>query len=228
MKTSNKIIVSFLLFAWLSFMATFLISHQFADYHNIPGMRRLVTKTDVLEPFSVVKIEQAAILQIVQGNKNQMHHDELVGEGISQSDLKNIQEYLVENDTLFIKNLRHGSNGTYKLEVANLHSIMVYNTWQLDLGDFRKDSLNITYGNSKVVMSKESQLSYLHILSQKFDLSLTSVEEMELVLSGDRCELSGSVNQISGIVGNYAELILPTKVGKMDIDTSENGKLTIK
>ncbi|MEB2778021.1 hypothetical protein SYJ56_22095 [Algoriphagus sp. D3-2-R+10] len=229
MKTSNKIIVSFLTFAWVSIMASLLVSHQFADYGNIPGMRRVTTKTDPLDEFSAIKIEQAARLKIVQGDSNQLHYEELTGDGITPPEIEAIQDYSVRNDTLFIKNLRQGSNGGFKLEVSNLKHLMVYNTWEVDLGDFRQDSLVITYGNSKVLMSKKSELSYLHILSpQKFDLSLTSVKELDLILSGELCELSGSVNQISGIVGNYAELILPTKVGKMDIDTSENGKLTLK
>lgn len=58
MKTSNKIILSFLIFTWLSFVATLLISHRFANYENIPGIRKVNTTEKSIGEFSMVKIDE--------------------------------------------------------------------------------------------------------------------------------------------------------------------------
>ncbi|REG91566.1 hypothetical protein [Algoriphagus antarcticus] len=229
MKTSNKIIISFLTFAWLSVTAMLLISHQFADYDNIPGVRKVVTSKINLGDFSVVKIEQAAFLKIAPGYINQLDYDELTGADMKPPEVEAIQDYSVRNDTLFIRNLRRASNGNYTLRVNNLKKLIVFNAWEVDLEGFRQDSLSIISANSKLLISKKSKFSYLHLASlKKFDLKFSSADDFELRLSNGQCEVSGGVDQITGIVGNYAELIIPTKIGKLDIDTSENGKLTLK
>lgn len=47
-------------------------------------------------------------------------------------------------------------------------------------------------------------------------------------LADKKCEISGDGGKISGVIGNYAELIISAKVGHLDVNTSENGKLTLK
>lgn len=79
------------------------------------------------------------------------------------------------------------------------------------------------------MISRKSEFSSLHLKSgQKFDLAFSSASVLSLVLTDNQCELSGNVEQISGTIGNYAELIVPSKIGKLNLDTSENGKLKLK
>lgn len=227
MKTSNKIIVSFLTFAWMSVIASLLISHQFADYNNIPGKRRVIkTETD-LANFSVVKIEQAGKLIISSLPRNRLRYERLVGEGIAIPETDPIEDYVVRNDTLFVKNLRQASDGNFLLEVKNLKHLIVNNTNQIHLSGFDQDLLLITTTNSKVAISQKSSFSYLNISSPgKLNLSFTSASDFSLLLDENKCRVSGEIMGISGIIRDNVELIIPSEVGKLDLDTSEYGKLT--
>jgi hypothetical protein len=227
MQTSNKIIVSFLTFAWLSVMATLLISHQFADYNNIPGKRRVIkTETDLAD-FSVIKIEEAGTLIISSLPRNRMRYERLVGDGIAITETDPIQDYVVRNDTLFIKNLQQASDGHFLLEVENLKHLIVTNTKQIHLSNFDQDLLLITADNSKIAISQKSSFSYLNVSSPKIlNLSFTSVSDFSLVLDENQCKVSGEIQEISGTIKNDVELIVPAEVGKLDVNTSETGKLT--
>jgi len=153
MKTSNKIMVFFLTFAWLSFMSTLLISHQFAYYHTISAMQRVLKTESDLANFSVVTIEKAGNLIIVSMPRNRLRYERLVGEGISVPETDPIEDYVVRNDTLFVKNLTQASDGTFLLEVKNLKHLIVNNTSKINLAGFDQDLLLITAENSKVVIS---------------------------------------------------------------------------
>lgn len=207
-------------------MASLLISHQFADYNNIPGMRRIVTTKTDLGDFSVIKIEEGSRLRIVPSDSNRLDYDELIGDGIKPPKTAAIQDYIVKNDTLFIKNLRNESNGGYTLRVGNLKHLIVKNTYNIDLIGFSQDSLLITSENSNVTISKNSEFSFLYLKSEpKFDLTFKSVKEFSLSLTEDNCNVFGDIEEISGTIGNYAGLGIPRKTEKVDFDTSINGKI---
>lgn len=207
-------------------MASLLISHQFADYNNIPGMRRVVkTETDLAD-FSIIKIEEASRLQIVPSDSNRLDYDELIGDGIKPPKTELIQDFTVKNDTMFINNLRNASNGGYTLRVSNLKHLIVKNTSSIELKGFAQDSLLINSLNSNVTISKNSEFSFLYLKSEpKFDLTIKSAKEFSLSLTEDNCNVFGEIEEISGIIGNYAGLGVPRKTGKMDVDTSINGKI---
>ena len=145
--------VFFLTFAWLSFMSTLLISHQFAYYHTISAMQRVLKTESDLANFSVVTIEKAGNLIIVSMPRNRLRYERLVGEGISVPETDPIEDYVVRNDTLFVKNLTQASDGTFLLEVKNLKHLIVNNTSKINLAGFDQDLLLITAENSKVVIS---------------------------------------------------------------------------
>jgi len=208
-------------------MASLLISHQFADYNNIPGMRRVVkTETDLAD-FSVVKIEQAGTLIISSLPRNRLRYERLVGEGIAISETDPIEDYVVRNDTLFVKNLQQASDGHFLLEVENLKHLIVTNTKQIHLSNFDQDLLLITADNSKVAISQKSSFSYLNVSSPgKLNLSFTSAKDFSLVLDESQCKVSGQIDGISGTIRDGIELIVPTEVGELDVNTSESGKVT--
>lgn len=207
-------------------MATLLISHQFADYDNIPGMRQVVETEVDLADFSVIKIDEASTLQIVPGDSNRLDYDELIGDGIKPPKTEPIQDFTVRNDTLIIKNLRNASNGGYTLRVSNLKQLIVSNTTKIDLIGFSQDSLKIISENSNVTISKSSEFSFLYLKSApKFDLAFKSVKDFTLSLTADNCNIFGEVEEISGMIGNYAGLGIPRKTEKVDVDTSINGKI---
>lgn len=227
MKTSNKIIFSFLTFAWLSIIATLLISNQFADYNNIPGKRRVVkTETDLAD-FSVIKIDQASTFRILPADSNRLEYNELIGDGIKPPKGKPIQEYSVGNDTLFINNLRNVEHGGYTLKVRDLKHLIVSNATQVELVGFTQDSLTINSANSNVSISKNSEFSFLSIRSlPKFELDFSSVKGFSMFLTEDNCNVFGDIEEISGTIGNYAGLGIPRKTEIVNVDTSINGKIS--
>ncbi|TXD79247.1 hypothetical protein [Algoriphagus ratkowskyi] len=132
----------------------------------------------------------------------------------------------MKNDTLFIKNLRNAINGGYTLRVGNLKHLIVKNVGEIDLVGFSQDSLLINSENSNVIISKNSEFSFLHLKSgPKFDLTFKSVKGFSLSLKESNCNVSGDIEEISGTIGNYAGLGIPRKTEKVDVDTSINGKL---
>lgn len=226
MKTSNKILVSFLLFAWLSFMATLLISHQFADYHNIPGMRKVSHKISTLEKFSVVIIDKASEIRIIPGDSALLRYDEIAGEGFKPLESSPVQNFELRNDTLFVKNLNLENVEEVTLEVVGLKHLVVSNAAEIELIGFSQDSLTITSENSNVTISESSEFSFLHLKSApKFDLVLKAMKEFSLSLTNDNCNVFGEIGEISGTVGNYARLGMPRETEQVDVDTSINGKL---
>ena len=229
MKTSNKIIVFFLTFAWLSFISTLLISHQFAYYHTISAMQRVLKTESDLANFSVVTIEKARNLIIVSMPRNRLRYERLVGEGIPVPETDPIEDYVVRNDTLLVKNFTEASDGTFLLEVKNLKHLIVNNTSKINLVGFDQDLLLITAENSKVVISEKSNFSYLNVSSpEKLNLSFTSATDFSLELDDNQCKVSGVIKQISGTIRDNVELIIPSEVGKLDVSSTENGKVTIK
>ncbi len=208
-------------------MASLLISHQFADYNNIPGKRRVIkTETDLAD-FSVVKIEQAGTLIISSLPRNRLRYERLVGEGIAIPETDPIEDYVVRNDTLFVKNLRQASDGNFLLEVKNLKHLIVNNTNQIHLSGFDQDLLLITTTNSKVAISQKSSFSYLNVSSpEKMNLSFTSASDFSLVVDEVKVKVSGDIKGMSGTIGDNIELIVPSEVGKMDVNTAKNSKIT--
>ncbi|WP_192348494.1 hypothetical protein [Algoriphagus sp. Y33] len=229
MKTSNKIIVYFLTFAWLSIIATLLISHQFANYNNIPETRRtVITKTDLAD-FSVVKIEEADEISIVSINinRNRFSYQRLAGADIEIPENEAVQDYIVRNDTLFIKNLTPTSTGGFLLEVKDLKHLIVSNTKRVNIVGFNQDLLLITAENSKVRISKDSRFSYLNLTSPgKLNLNFTSATGFSLVLDENQCKVRGVIKEISGNIRDNVDLIVPAELGKLDVNTSEKGKVT--
>lgn len=226
MKTSNKTIFSFLIFAWLCFIATLLISHRFADYDNVPAMRKVTVKAKLLNEFSVVKIEQAAVLKIIQGDSSIIRYNEITGDGIRPPKIDAIKDLEVKNDTLFIKNLHQAPNGGFTLEVLNLKHLIVNNTSEINLSKISQDSLLISSTNSNIIISNSSEISFLHLKSgEKFDLKFQDAKKLNLNLRDNNCSVIGEINRISGTIGNYTTLEVPRKTENIDVKTSENGKL---
>ncbi|UZD24229.1 hypothetical protein PBT90_12620 [Algoriphagus halophytocola] len=221
MKTSNKYIFSFLSFSWLSIISTMLISYEFMDDEP-----KIVKTENALADFSAINIDEVSTLQIVPGDSNRLEYNELIGDGIEQPKTKPTHDLTVKNDTLYIRNIRNARNGNYTLLVGNLKHLIVSNTGNVNLLGFSQDSLLINSENSTVNISESSEFSFLQLKSEpKFDLTLKSVKDLSMLLTDDKCNVLGEVEEISGTIGNYAELSISRKTEKVDIDTSNNGKI---
>jgi|GEM_PF-671043 len=238
MKTSNKIIISFLTFAWLSIMASLIVSSGFAaklliskGFGSIKYTRiktDVRNETTVLQDFSVIHIKEASNLRVFSGNTNQLEYDEVSGGDIKPPKTAAIQDFVVKNDTLFIKNLRNARNCGYTLKVSNLKYLIVNNTSSLELNDFSQDSLYIFSKNSNLTLN-DSEFAYLHFnTTPKYDLTFKSVKGFRLSLEENICNVSGDFAEISGQIGNYTELYVPKETGKVEVGTLTNGKLRYK
>jgi len=63
---------------------------------------------------------------------------------------------------------------------------------------------------------------------EKLNLSFTSATDFSLELDDNQCKVSGVIKQISGTIRDNVELIIPSEVGKLDVNITENGKIKIK
>ncbi len=182
-----------------------------------------------MQDFSVIYIKEASNLQVFSGDTNQLEYDEISGGDIKPSKTEPIQDFIVKNDTLFIKNLRNASNGGYTLRVINLEHLIVNNTSNIELFGFKQDSLLITVEETNTLWVNNSKLSYMHFVSpEKFDLELISTDDLRLALFGDKnlCSVGGNIQSVSGKIGNYMKLSVPRKTEILDVDKSDNGKIS--
>ncbi|WP_139229129.1 hypothetical protein [Algoriphagus aquimarinus] len=63
---------------------------------------------------------------------------------------------------------------------------------------------------------------------EKLNLSFTSATDFSLVLDENQCKVSGQIEGLSGTIRDNIELIVPSDIQKLDVNTSENGKLTLR
>jgi|AntRauMFilla1563_2_1112583.scaffolds.fasta_scaffold00864_10 hypothetical protein len=229
MKTSNKIILSFFLFAWLALMGTLLISFKMSDQKGYWVVDKIETEVKELEEFSVVVIEEAGVLQIKNSDKNRFEYTYATGGDVKPPKNNPINEYQIRNDTLFIAHIQQASNGGFVLGVKDMKSISIKNSSEIEIVDFESDSLLVSSQNSKLKFTGSPSLDFLSLVSDDyFDLKFSELKGFGLTLRTNSLKLTGEIGPVSGKMGADSFLTIPQVVGKLAIDKPNTATISVE
>ncbi|MCH7406542.1 hypothetical protein [Belliella aquatica] len=232
MKTSNKILFSFLGFAWLSIMVSLMVSYR---YSNPTGVvitnQTFVDESPISGDFSVVFIQNSGV--IILGNDG----DKRVDYVRLKSDKRGTKEYgdpapyflEVRQDTLFIQGMQQKPNGGYSLYIGDsIKSLVLENVREVIVRkDLKFDNLIVQAMNSTLKLQKGhglSALSYSGISDSR--LSVEGMSFLSIYLQNSNADIQGDLGEISGeLIG--AELSLPLKTGGMNLKKDDYSKIRV-
>jgi len=241
MKTSTKIIVSFLTFCWVVLMASLLISFRYSDQRGYGFIEKIEKEEILLQEFKHVVVKNSGGLTITSSDSLKLTYHKYFfddGEIPEEHELN----YRISNDTLFIDSLMQRSSGYFELKLRTLNSLILEDVAEVNFNKFHQDSLRVistsaslVFEDSMRVTSKESfsvfrdvKLGYLDYNGTSSDLKSNVISNFKIRIEATQAELGGDIQSISGWVGDRSILMLPNKVGKVNLEKSNSGQIQLK
>jgi len=219
MKTSNKILLSFLIFIFSGIILLYAGSKYFTEFYNT---KDLTHQKKPLLPFSVIVAEPGAIFSIKNGKENFISHT------YKKGTVPNI-DYAVRNDTLFITfvkpkqdQVKQTNNLTY-IYCTNIKSIIAKENSDIYLDKFETDSLSIKMNKSKLNWGFDKLIS-LRVQAKDADIYLhgKNLEKANIQLDKTQLRIATQtrINKISGILTNDSDSEL-SYTNHVHIDTDQ-------
>lgn len=221
MKTSNIILLSFLIFLFGG-MTVFSIDSK---YHDMD--KKFLNSEKKLAPFSVIVAEGGAKFNLKNGNENKISQAYLEGT------VPNIDFFAVRNDTLFISSeipkngkMKHTDNVT-EIFCLNTKSIVAKENSDIQIKEFQKDTLNITMKKT-ILNCKLKKLTYLSVsaIESNITLNCENIKNIDLKMDKTSLDLNSKKNtaNISGSLINNSSF--DGKIdGKINLDVDKSSKV---
>ncbi|WP_075351605.1 hypothetical protein [Algoriphagus marinus] len=235
MKTSTKIILSFLTFCWITLMATLLISFRYSDQRRYGILKKIEKEEILLQEFKHVVIKNSGLLTITSSDSLKLTYFKVftdTGESPEEPELS----YRMVSDTLFIDRLMQKKSGYFELKVSALNSLVLEDVSEVSFKKFSQDSLRVISSQASLVfqdsmrvsresfsVSRDVKLGFLDYTGISSDLKANTISNLNLRLEATQAELGGDIQSISGWVGERSILMLPNKVGKVNLERSSSG-----
>lgn len=219
MKTSNKILLSFLIFLFSGIILLYAGSKYYSDFYNTKDLEH---QEKPLSPFSVIVAEPGAIFSLKNGKENIISHT------YKKGTVPNI-DYAVRNDTLFITSIKskedqvkHTSNTT-NIYCTNIKSIVAKENSDINLDKFETDSLAIKMNKSRLNWKFDKLIS-LSVQAKDSDIYLhgKNLEKANVQLDKTQLRIATKtrINKISGILTNDSDSEL-SYTNHVHIDTDQ-------
>lgn len=241
MKTSTKIILSFFTFCWVTLMAALLISFRYSDQLGYGFLEKIEKEEILLQDFKHVVVKNSGVLTITSSDSLKLTYHKYFfddGEIPEEPELS----YRISNDTLFIDSLMQRSSGYFELKVPLLNSLVLEDVAEVNFKKFHQDSLwvistsaSLVFQDSMRVVSEKSfsvyrdvKLAFLDYNGTSSRLNANTISNLNIRLEDTQAELGGDIESISGWVGDRSILMLPNKVGKVDLEKSNSGQIQLK
>jgi hypothetical protein len=132
-------------------------------------------------------------------------------------------------------------SGYFELKVSMLKSLVLEDVAEVSFKKFNQDSLRVISTSSSLVfqdsmrVSRETfsvfqdvKLGFLDYTGTFSDLKVNVIPNLNIRLEATRAELGGDIQSISGWVGDRSILMLPNKVGKVNLEKSSSGQIQLK
>ncbi|MCH7399665.1 hypothetical protein MM236_16830 [Belliella sp. DSM 107340] len=228
MKTSNKLLFSFLGFAWVSVVGSMFVSLYFSEKENAMRIETLIHQTPIEGGFSVVSIQDSGILTFKRGGESRVEYKKYLSESDVQDPSEDPDPYFTEvrNDTLFIKELRIKELGTFTLCIdKDIKSIILNNVSELRSFDaINYDSLTVMATKSAFRLDNQHGVSFLNFNGNTDSrLSVVSIPNLEIYLDKSNAGISQYLGTVSGeLIGS--EVNLPSKTTEINIKKDENSR----
>lgn len=206
MKTSNYILLSFLIFL---FGGITLLCFGSKYYKSIDDRADFVKQEKQLPPFSVVVAEPGAYLVLTNGREFS------VSQAYKKEEAPDLAPLVVRNDTLFVSAVKSRIKGKWfvvpEIYCKNVKSIIAKENTNVNLKNYQVDSLSISLNksdfswdfNKPIFVNIEAENSNLHFDGDNIEKINLQLDKTKLYLNSQKGAkmLSGSIANDSYIDG---------------------------
>jgi hypothetical protein len=230
--TSNKILFSFLLFAWASIMITLLVSFRYSILGSAYQFEKMETKTwEIADDFSVVSISDSWSVRLDGSEKGQIEYFRAFFRDRPSKNHGDPDPFIheVRNDTLFIKGMRQNPNGSFTIHVGVIKSVIIDQVSQVELLKMGLDSLKVISNAGELVLQKDHGVTHLDFVGgNDSKLQVAGIESLNLFLDRSKADLQLYLGGISGQVINRSEVTLPSQSGAMNLSKDKTSKILVE
>lgn len=232
MKTSNKILFSFLGFAWASILITLLVSFRYSILGNAYQFEKMETISwEIIGDFSVVSISDSWSVRLDGSEKGQIEYFRAFFRNRPSKNHGDPDPFIheVRNDTLFIKGMRQNPNGSFTIHVGVIKSVIIDQVSQVELLKMGLDSLKVISNAGELVLQKDHGVTHLDFVGgNDSKLQVAGIESLSLFLDRSKADLQLYLGGISGQVINKSEVTLPSQAGEMNLTKDGNSKISVE
>ncbi|WP_187177602.1 hypothetical protein [Algoriphagus sp. AK58] len=232
MKTSNKILFSFLLFAWASIMVTLLVSFRYSMLRGASIVEKIENKSwEILGDFSVVSISDSWVVQLDGSKKGSIQYDRVFTSHNRDKNYGDPDPFIheVRNDTLFIKGMRQRPNGNFSIQVGGIKSIIMDRVTEVRLRSMGLDTLKVNSIAGHLALDKDHGVKHLDFSGgNNSQLQVVGIESLNLFLDRSKADLQLYLGGISGQVTNQSEVTVPTQSGAMNLTKDKTSTIMVE
>lgn len=230
-KTSNKILFSFLLFAWASIMVTLLVSFRYSILGSTYQFEKMETKTwEIAGDFSVVSISDSWSVLLDGSEKGQIEYVKAFFRNRPSKNHGDPDPFIheVRSDTLFIKGMKQNPNGNFTIHVGAIKSLVIDQVSEVELLKMGLDSLKVISNAGELVLQKDHGVTHLDFVGgNKSKLQVTGIESLSLFLDRSKAELQLYLGGISGQAINRSEVTLPSQSGAINLTKDKTSTVAV-
>jgi hypothetical protein len=231
-KTSNKILFSFLLFAWASIMVTLLVSFRYSLLGSAYQFEKMETKTwEIAGDFSVVSISDSWVVRLDGSKKGQIEYFKAFFRDRPSKNHGDPDPFIheVRNDTLFIKGMRQNPNGSFTINVGAIKSLVVEQVSEVELLRMGLDSMNVISNAGELVLQKDHGVTHLDFVGgNNSKLQVAGIESLNLFLDRSKADLQLYLGGISGQLINRSEVTIPAQSGAMNLSKDKTSTIVVE
>jgi hypothetical protein len=232
MKTSNKILFSFLGFAWASIMITLLVSFRYSNLRGYTTLDRVQTQEwQILGSYSVVSIQNSWALEIVHQSQELIRYSKYFTSDKRGEELEDPDPFTFEvrNDTLFLQGMRQKVNGAFVIQVGEIKSIVLDNVVEVRIRTLPTDSLIVSAIAGHLALEKDHGVKHLDFEGEKDSrLQVLGLESLNLFLDRSKADLQLYLGGISGQVINRSEVTIPAQSGAMNLSKDKTSTIVVE
>lgn len=232
MKTSNKILFSFLLFAWASILVTILVSFRYSMLRGASVVEKLETKSWEIEgDFSVISLKDAGFVVLEPGSEPSIKYMKVITQYNRDKNYGDPDPffYEVRNDTLFVQGMRQKPNGSFIIHVGELKGVVLDQVSEGRLKGMELDTLRVKANAGHFSLVEDHGVAHL-----EFDggndsrLQAVGLGSLNLSLDFSKAEIYQDLGKISGQIINRSQVTLPTKSGEMNLSKDKTSKILVE
>lgn len=224
MKTSNKIVIAFIIFLFSGIIALYIGSKYYVEYYDT---HNFVEQVKPLPPFSVVVAEPDAQIHLRNGCEKK----------IVQSFFKTAQPrfapFVVRNDTLFVFAVQRDRNKLPRAQFMvnvfckDVKRFVFKENSLVFLSSYQVDSLFVKMNDAELACQNNNS-NYIKLIAKNsrinFDCEKLNVMVVELDKSQLELKSKNKINSISGTVKNDSDVKFSMD-GKLNLDVDKSSYL---
>ncbi|SIS91471.1 hypothetical protein [Belliella pelovolcani] len=235
MKTSNKLLFSFLGFAWVSVVGAMFASVHYSGKEDLLSRETFLLEEDLVDSmpiegeFSVVSIQNSGILMLNREGMSRIEYKQFSYKGRDENTSDGNSPYFIEvkEDTLFVREAKMKENGSFTLYIGQNIKTLILN----DVTEFgtqnalNYDSLKVIASNSSFKLRREHGISFLDLRGDAgAHLSVESIPNLEIHLNQSKADVSQFLGRVSGNIIE-SKLTLPRKANEINLKKDDSSDL---